>query len=113
MNPGAITIPLASITVRPRSVPSETASIRPPVMPTERIASVFVSGSMTRPFSRTTSKPPSAVWGAQADRSSNAIDRVFFMMKILRVARRHSLFFILYSFGFRLIEGTGEMREDP
>src|SRR5258708_3965902 len=49
MNPGATTRPLASITSRPRNGAVEMAAIRFPVTPTLRMASRFVSGSITRP----------------------------------------------------------------
>ena len=49
MKPGDTTSPRASITVVPVSGSADTAAIRPPVIPTSRTASRFVSGSMTRP----------------------------------------------------------------
>src|SRR5688500_14524731 len=55
MKPGATTCCAASITRMPASGVSDTASIRPPRIPTCLTASSFDSGSMTRPFATTRS----------------------------------------------------------
>src|SRR5579862_2757935 len=66
MNPGATTIPFASIVVVPVSGDSDTMLILPPRMPTLRTASRPDSGSITRPLEITTSylcTPRLSRWG--------------------------------------------------
>src|SRR6187431_3301095 len=78
MKPGATTWLAASITRVPASGVSDTAAMRPPVIPTCRTASSPDSGSITRPLATTRSYDDDVVFvhAATATLTISAIDVV-------------------------------------
>src|SRR6516225_6910615 len=106
MNPGATTSPRASSVSRPASGSDVTAAMRPPAIPTLRTASRPVSGSRTRPPTRTTSNGRKGSGVAQPP-SKERISRSRFMSPILPEA-------FADPGGFRLIHGrpVGKLLQD-
>src|SRR5258708_510050 len=85
MKPGATTKPFTSTTVRPFKGDALMAAMRPPPIPTFRTASSPDSGSMTRPFARTTSYCWARTWAAKKTR----IERYFIARNL--IVRHNSL----------------------